>query len=254
MAVLSTLLSLFSWIFSVIFTIFYFCLGLIIGWPLSFIFDRRGRFTLPHWIAVYWAKSILAASPFWRLQVKGAQNIKPGKNYVIVGNHQSMLDILVALAGIPAHFKFIAKKELFAIPFLGWHMALAGYIALNRTSATSGKEAMDKAKEWLDKGVSVLFFPEGTRSQDGHIKKFKMGAFHLAQKKETEILPVVIHGTGDALPKHSFYLKEICKMTVMIEKPVRIQSSENLEEAVEKIRHKMIEDLARLQKNENPHA
>lgn len=236
------LLSIWSWFCLVFFTIFYVTSGVFIGIPLSYIIDRGTLHTL-HRIAVLWAKSAMTTSPFWRLKVEGQENIQPGKYYVVVCNHQSMLDILIALAGLPLHFKFMAKKELFSIPFLGWHMTFAGYIPINRSSPQSGKEAVSRAKEWLGKKVSVLFFPEGTRSLDGEIKKFKAGAFRVAQEEGIEILPLVMQGTGEALPKKSWLMKKITHITLSIGKPVRIEKDGDVDSAMESIRSGMIKRL-----------
>lgn len=239
--VLYGILSLWSWFFVIFLTLFYNLLGILL-FPLSYLIEGRKR-RLIHTIAVCWAKSIMLTSPFWRLRVQGAENIESNTHYVVVGNHQSMLDILVALAGIPLHFKFMAKAELFQIPFLGWHMSLAGYIPINRSSVQSGKEALETALAWLDRGVSVLFFPEGTRSLDGEIKKFKAGAFKAASEKNVKILPVVIEGTGNALPKKSFIAKKVARIVVSIQKPVSISKNEDLEDVVEKVRGAMAKHL-----------
>lgn len=173
-----------------------------------------------------WARSIMATSPIWKLKVEGAEHVKEGKAYVVVANHQSMLDILVALSGLPfsLHFKFIAKKELFPIPFMGWHMSCGGYIPLDRSSRESGRKVLLHAGRLLDQGVSVLFFPEGTRSPDGKIKKFKLGAFKLAQDRHVEILPIVIAGTGSAVPKHSWKVNKTTQFILSIGKPVSLNT------------------------------
>ena len=192
----------------------------------------------------------MASSPFWHLKVEGKENVAPGKTYVIVSNHQSLLDILIVLSGLPrhTHFKFLAKKELFPIPFLGWHMSLAGYIPLDRKSHESGKKAMLTARHWLRKGVSVIFFPEGTRSLDGEIHSFKVGAFKLAQEEDLEILPLVIDGTGDAVPKHSWMLEKTTRLFLSIGKPISLknQASTSSDQTCEAIRQEMIERLARV--------
>lgn len=242
MNIIMILLSIWSWFCLVFFTIFYVTSGVFFGIPLSYVIDRGTLHTL-HRIAVLWAKSAMATSPFWRLKVEGQKNIQPGKHYIVICNHQSMLDILAALAGLPLHFKFMAKKELFSIPFLGWHMTFAGYIPINRNSPQSGKEALGRAKEWLGRKVSVLFFPEGTRSLDGEIKKFKAGAFRAAQEQGAEILPLVMQGTGEALPKKSWLMKKITHITLSVGKPVRIEKDADVDAAIEAIRAEMVKRL-----------
>ncbi len=242
MILIFALLSLWGWTLAIFFTLFYQLIGLFLVMPLTLVLDRETRSWM-HAVSVMWARSILTLNPFWRLRVEGRENIQRGKHYVVVANHQSMLDILVALAGLPLHFKFMAKKELFSVPAMGWHMTLAGYIPIDRANVQSGREALDVACEWLGKGVSILFFPEGTRSPDGEIKKFKAGAIKAAQDQKVEILPVVIDGTGQALPKQSMIIKNVTRIVIQIGAPVSVGPHENLEQAAERVREIMCRRL-----------
>lgn len=203
-----------------------------------------------HGVARAWGWISLALVPIWSLKVEGLENLNRKKTYVIVGNHQSLVDILVSLASLPLQFKFISKKSILSIPFLGWHMALAGYIPLDRKSHESAKKVMAKASHYLDKGVGILFFSEGTRSLDGEIHKFKSGAFRLAADHDIEILPVVIDGTGGVLPKHNWYAKNTSCFILSVGKPVRIssQNAEDIDNAAESIRREMSERLHNLRK------
>ncbi len=241
---INIVLSLWGWAFAVFFTCFFYLCGLLIAWPLSFFLDRKKTRYLLHDVAVIWGKAIVGVNAYWRIQVEGRENIDPSKSYVVVANHQSMLDILVALAGLPLHFKFMAKEELFNIPFIGWHMTGAGYIPILRGNIQSGKSALDTAEQWLAKGVSVLFFPEGTRSLDGEIKHFKHGAFKAAQEANVEILPIIIEGTGQALPKKSYVLNERTEMLVQIGEPVAVPREGDLIKIIEGIRQDMMGRLA----------
>lgn len=243
---LLAVLSLWSWVLAVTLTIFFNLVGFAVT-PVSFLLDRKPR-SLIHRVAILWAKSIMGTSPFWRLHVDGQKHVESGAHYVVISNHQSMLDILAALAGIPLNFRFLAKKELFRIPFLGWHMALAGYIPIDRGNPQSGREALVTASQLLKKGISVLFFPEGTRSLDGKIKSFKSGAFKLAQTENLKILPVVMEGTGEALPKKSWVVQNIAHMKVSILKPVSLPPQQDLESAIESVRSRMaarLDDMRR---------
>ena len=127
-------------------------------------------------------------------------------------------------------------------------MAAAGYIPVDRASHKSGRAAVQRITRVLDKGASVLLFPEGTRSPDGKIHAFKMGAFKVARDNKVEILPLVIDGTGQALPKKSLLIKKKSTFIVSIGKPVSLEDFEDrsMEEAKEKIRHEMIARLARI--------
>jgi 1-acyl-sn-glycerol-3-phosphate acyltransferase len=130
----------------------------------------------------------------------GRENIKRGKTYVIISNHQSAMDIVI-LYRLYTHFKWIAKRELFKVPFIGWNLILNRHVPIDRASARSAVVMMKKALDHLKQGSSILVFPEGTRSEDGAIRRFKDGAFVIAKKAEVAILPVVINGTLETLPK-----------------------------------------------------
>ncbi|MDD5226728.1 MAG: lysophospholipid acyltransferase family protein, partial [Candidatus Omnitrophica bacterium] len=149
-------------------TLIFAMLDLLIALPLSLVFDRGTRWKI-HQNSIRWARLIIAWSSIWRIAVTGREHLQQGKHYVLVANHQSLLDILAVCAALPINFKFLAKRELFQIPFMGWAMAAAGYIPVDRGSHKSGREAMHRINRVLKKGVSVLLFPEGTRSPDGKI-------------------------------------------------------------------------------------
>ena len=232
--------SLSLWTATIFLTFFAACLDLFIAYPLSLLLDRGTRKIL-HDISTDWGRTIIRWSSIWRLVVTGREHLQKGKHYIIIANHQSLLDILAVCAALPINFKFLAKRELFHIPFMGWAMAAAGYIPVDRASHRSGGEAMQRITRVLNRGVSVLLFPEGTRSPDGKIHAFKMGAFKLARDNKIEILPVVVDGTGQALPKKSWLIKKKSTFIVSIGKPVSLQdfADSSMEEAKEKIRHEM---------------
>lgn len=246
--VLSYLLSPIAWLVFSFFTLFIFLSGVFIGLPQSLLFDRAGTRRASHTSSRLWGKGIIAACPLWSIGVEGQENLKPGQHYVVVANHQSLLDILVVLAGLPLHFKFMAKKELFSIPVMGWHMTVAGYIPIDRGKKESAREAVASARAWIHKGVSLLFFPEGTRSPDGEIQLFKSGAFKVAAQENVPLLPVIVDGTGDALPKHSWLFKKKSRFLLRICKPVTASSQEPeaIETLKESIRLSMIEELRTL--------
>ena len=242
--------SLIMWGGTIILTILFATLDLFIAFPLSLLFDRGTRWMV-HQNSIRWARSIIGLSPIWRMVVTGHEHLQKGKHYIIVANHQSLLDILAVCAALSINFKFLAKRELFQIPLMGWGMASAGYIPVDRASHRSGRDAMRRIADVLEKGVSVLLFPEGTRSPDGKIQAFKMGAFKLAHDNEVEILPIVVDGTGQALPKKSWLIKKKSTFIVSIGKPVSLADigGSSLEETKEKIRHEMIGRLERLRHN-----
>lgn len=198
-----------------------------------------------HWSAILWARSIIAITPIWKMKADGLENIDRSKNYLIVCNHQSMLDILIVAAKLPLCFKFLAKKELFSIPFMGWFMSLAQYIPVDRANRTSRHHALIDIAHWLKKRASVLFFPEGTRSLDGQIHEFRSAAFKLARDSHVEILPVVLDGTGDALPKHSWILKKRVQFHLSVLPPVNMADvgDSHIDAVRDRVRDAMIHRL-----------
>ncbi len=150
----------------------------------------------------FWACLYLWIMPAWKLTVTGREKIKHRAQYVIVSNHQSQLDILVAFR-LFFPFKWVSKAEVFRLPFIGWNMYLNRYIRLKRGDKESIRQMMEASARALAEGCSIYFFPEGTRSPTGQLKPFKPGAFILAQQARVPMLPVVIQGTRAALPKYS---------------------------------------------------
>jgi 1-acyl-sn-glycerol-3-phosphate acyltransferase len=242
------MISLWEWGVVALTAVFFSVIGLVLVLPVSLVLEVRKR-SLMHRVAQLWAHSVMALSPIWKLgRIVGQENIVPGKNYVVVGNHQSMMDIIVLLAALPVDFRFLAKRELFSIPFFGWHIRFAGYIPIDRSSRESGQQAMNSCRAWLRKGVSVVLFPEGTRSLDGEIQRFKTGAFKLAQAEGLEILPVVIEGTRDAIPKRSWMIDDFARFSLSIGKPVKMTGSDiaDVEHLRDSIREEMIGRLERM--------
>jgi 1-acyl-sn-glycerol-3-phosphate acyltransferase len=163
---------------------------------LTYPFDRNrvvaGRFLR------FVGNGISRCFPPWHLDIQGRW--PEGGPFVIVANHQSILDILM-LARLPREMKWVAKESLFKIPWAGWMLRMAGDIAIRRGDAESGGEALGKAKAYLARGMSVMIFPEGTRSAKGTLLPFKSGAFRLAIDAGVPVLPIAVHGTAHGMPK-----------------------------------------------------
>ena len=144
-------------------------------------------------------------NPQWPVKVSGRSHVRRNVNYVMVANHQSLLDILV-LFRLFVHFKWVSKIENFRVPCIGWNMSLNGYIPLRRGDTKSIAEMMKHCEGALTAGSAIMMFPEGTRSMDGKLRAFKHGAFTLAKRLDAPILPIVVEGTGNALPKAGLVL------------------------------------------------
>jgi 1-acyl-sn-glycerol-3-phosphate acyltransferase len=156
-----------------------------------------------HKIARLWGKSILVVSRI-KVSVKGLSNIDPSIPYIYMPNHQSNFDIPVLLGHLTVQFRWLAKMELFKIPIFGRAMRKAGYISIDRYHRESAFESLKVAANKIKSGVSVLIFPEGTRSRDGNLRPFKKGGFVMAIDSGVPIVPVVITGTRAIMPKGKF--------------------------------------------------
>ncbi|HYA94098.1 MAG TPA: lysophospholipid acyltransferase family protein [Thermodesulfobacteriota bacterium] len=165
---------------------------------LAYPFDRKGK--VGHYYAKLWGKVALLANRV-KVRIEGTELLDGKGPYIFMSNHQGYYDIFALLGHLAYQFKWLAKKELFAIPFLGWTMAAVGYISIDRGGTRDTVEAMNEAAQKIRDGMSVVIFPEGSRSPDGLIQPFKKGGFTLAIKSKVPIVPVAISGSRDIMPK-----------------------------------------------------
>ena len=163
----------------------------------------------PNWaskvFAVTWAKSMAYLTPV-RVIVEGGENAHREQSYVVVSNHQSLYDILLIYGWLELDLKWVMKKELRKVPGIGLGCEKAGHIFVDRKKPKQAAQAIKEALARMGKGVGILFFPEGTRSRDGHLLPFKKGAFRLSVEQDLPILPVTLVGTRDVLSSHSLSL------------------------------------------------
>jgi len=195
----------------------FFFLGAVLIVVLTAPFDRR-RVVL-HLYSCAWASFFVALNPLWRLRVSGRDRLPWHGPAVIVANHASLVDVLV-LFGLFRPYKWVSKLENFKIPFIGWNMSLNGYVPLKRGDRESVATMLDRCRVLLGQGSPVLFFPEGTRTKDGRLLPFKDGAFELAQEHGCLLIPIAVHGTGRALPKHGMVLRDHVNAHVEILEPL----------------------------------
>ena len=158
---------------------------------------RTGRFFRQLGVAM------TRVNPSWHLSISGYTVRDPRRPYVVVSNHQSMADIPL-ISHLPWEMKWVAKIELFRKPIVGWMLRLAGDIPVERTDPRSGARTILEAGRILEQKCSVMLFPEGTRSPDGRVGRFNDGAFHLAIRSCVPVLPLVIEGSRDCLPKKTW--------------------------------------------------
>jgi 1-acyl-sn-glycerol-3-phosphate acyltransferase len=185
-----------------------------------------------------WAKVILLAAGV-KMEISGIENIKKGESSIVVANHQSLMDIPVATAALPIALRILAKKELFKIPFLGWGMKGIGILKIDRSNSKKALEILKAAEDIIRKNqLSILIFPEGTRSKDGKIHAFKKGAFVLAKNTGLDISPVSISGTRNILPKGKIRVNS-GNVKVVIHPTISTAefSYENRKDFVEKTQH-----------------
>lgn len=165
------------------------------------LFDRSGRTQIQ--VARVWSRSLLRIAGV-RVKTEGIRKIDRGGSYVFVANHASYMDTPVVLSHIPVQFRFLAKKGLFQIPFLGTHLAQAGHIPVPREDPRASVRTLARAARIVrEKSVSVLIFPEGGRTEDGELQPFKDGAAYIAIKSGVPLVPVAIGGTRKILAMHS---------------------------------------------------
>jgi len=231
------------WLFLALSSILLFPLALVL-WAVTAPFDRR--LVALHRFTCFWASLYTWLNPAWRVEVLGREKIRRGAAYVMVANHQSLLDILV-LFRLFVHFKWVSKIENFRVPFIGWNMALNRYIGLRRGNRESVARMMEACARALAQGNSVMMFPEGTRSPDGRLQRFKPGAFSLAQQAHADILPIVVEGTARALPKRGFVLqgRHAIRIRVLDEIPYAAFAERPIEAVSEDVRDRFVAALGK---------
>jgi len=165
------------------------------------LLDRSGRTS--HKFARYWSRFIFAGVGI-RVELKGVENIPRDRPVIFAANHQSTMDIPAMFGYLPTEFRIMAKKILFMIPFLGWHLYLSGNIPIDRKNPAKSRASVFRAAAQIKKGASILIFAEGTRSRDGKLHRFKRGGFTLAKRLGVAVVPVAIQGSFQLMPAGSW--------------------------------------------------
>lgn len=191
-----------------------------------------------------WAR-ILTTFSLVRVKVHGAQNIDPNSSYIFVANHQSLYDMPLVYGWLKNNFKWIIKKEFRKMPIMGKTCELMGHIFIDRTNPMRAKQSLDIAKQKLKQGNSSIFlFPEGTRTRNGQIGKFKRGAFTIARDLHLPIVPITINGAFNALPKGLNYITP-GSIEMIIHSPIDTTNlnDENLNEVINQVKTIIQTDL-----------
>lgn len=190
---------------------------------------RNGK--LPRTVQVFWSRSVL-----WLLlvpiKVTGCENVDPNQSYVFVANHQSFLDVFAVYGWLPNNFKWLMKKELRKIPFVGTACAVAGHIFVDRSNPRAAMESLTYIKAQLHDGISTVIFPEGTRTKTGEMGRFKQGAFKIAMDMNLPVVPISLSGFFDAMPRNKFYVKPFSRVALHIGKPIDISQFNDINEAM----------------------
>lgn len=215
MRVLLGLLSIYSWLWMTLVLVLNFVVVAVVG-AVTIPFDR-GRYIVGRAARIVGSMA-MRGNPLWRFSWSGPVPADVRKPYVVVSNHESNFDPFL-LSYLPWEMKYLSKKALFRIPWFGWSMWIVGDVAVDRGDKGSRGDALEGCRKVLKNRVSVLFFPEGTRSRTSEMLPFRNGAFRLAIEEGVEILPLGLCGTRDALPKGTWVINP-ARGHVLIGQPI----------------------------------
>lgn len=170
----------------------------------------------------FWSRSF-----YWLFglghEVEGLENIQKGQSYVFVANHASLFDVWLIYGWLPVVFKWIMKQELRKMPFVGVGCHAAGHIFIDRRNPRAAKESLEHAKTILTDGVSLVVFPEGTRSKTGEVQSFKRGAFQVAFDLGLPVVPISLSGLHDVVPKGSLFVRPFTRTKMKVGKPIDLK-------------------------------
>lgn len=232
--------------------VFYGLYQYIIAWPtiviltlftavftILFVPFRNAEFV--HKVQQFWSRSFFRLM-FLPVTVEGLEHIKPGQSYVFVSNHQSMFDVWLVYGWLPVIFKWLMKAELRKVPFVGTACKAAGHIYVDRKNPKAAIESMENVKKQLKNGICTVIFPEGTRTKNGQVGRFKRGAFQIALDLKLPVIPISLSGCYDVLPKGKpFVYRRPVRMYVG--EPIDITQFENNNDAIDFVRNKVIENV-----------
>ena len=233
---------------------FYILYQYLIAWPILVVltaftaiftvctvFWRNAEFV--HKVQQFWSRSF-----FWLMflpvSVDGAEHIQPGQSYVFVANHQSMFDVWLVYGWLPVIFKWLMKAELRKVPFVGTGCKAAGHIFVDRRNAKAAMESLKEVERQLVGGVSTVIVPEGTRSKDGEVGRFKRGAFQIAWDLGLPVIPLSLSGCFDVLPKGKPFVHRH-PVHMHIGKAIDLKKYADSNEAIEAVREAVIEGIKR---------
>ena len=196
----------------------------------------------PRAVQVFWSRSVL-----WFLlipiKVTGQENVAHKQSYVFVANHQSFLDVFAVYGWLPNNFKWLMKKEIRKVPFVGTACAVAGHIFVDRSNPRAALQSMDHIKKELVDGISTVIFPEGTRTKTGEMGRFKQGAFKIAMDMGLPVVPLSLGGFFKAMPSGQAFANPRARVSLHIGKPIDISQFNDINEAMEYLREQIASGL-----------
>lgn len=238
------MLSILYYLFTLLQVTFWFIVSIIVL-IVTYPFDKSRYWV--HWCSRCICTTLFGVPPRMRRTIEGLENIDKNKSYVMVINHNSGFDIFAAYK-IPLNFRWVSKKEVFYVPFMGPLLFIHGDIPINRGNAAAAMaKVIEDGKLWLGRGASVAIFPEGTRSKDGEIHRFKAGAFNLAKEAGVEILPIVMTGTNNMFRK-KWLINWTNHIAIKVLKPVSVEevAATESKDLAQQTQQRMAEALAEL--------
>lgn len=235
--------SVLYYLFTLLQVSFWFVVSIIVL-IVTYPFDKSRRWV--HECSRCICAILYGVPPFVRRTIDGLENIEKGKPYVMVLNHQSGFDIFAAYK-IPLNFRWVSKREVFKVPFMGWLLPIHGDIPIERGNASAAMaKVIRDGKLWLSRGASVAIFPEGTRSKTGEINRFKAGAFNLAAEAKVDVLPIVMTGTNEMIKGWKVNWRNRVAIRVMPAVKADVVAATDTKELMQQVRESMVAELANL--------
>ena len=196
----------------------------------------------PRTVQVLWSRSVL-----WFLlvpiKVTGREHVNPKQSYVFVANHQSFLDVFAVYGWLPNNFKWLMKKEIRKVPFVGTACKVAGHIFVDRSNPRAALQSMEHIKGELVDGISTVIFPEGTRTKTGEMGRFKQGAFKIAMDLNLPVVPLSLEGFHHAMPARQLFVNPKASTALHIGEPIDLSQFADINEAMTYVREKVEEGL-----------
>lgn len=237
------MLSVLYYLFTLLQVSFWFVISVIVL-ILTYPFDKSRRWV--HECSRCICIILYGVPPLMRRTIDGVENIEKGKPYVMVMNHNSGFDIFAAYK-IPLNFRWVSKREVFRVPFMGWLLPIHGDIPIERGNASAAMaKVIRDGKLWLSRGASIAIFPEGTRSKTGEMGRFKAGAFNLAAEAGVDILPIVMTGTNEMIKGWKINWRNRTAIRVMPAIKADVVAATDTKELMLQVRESMVEELAKL--------